>query len=142
VSTTPAPSQPAVQAGTGQFAWPLRGQIVARFGVQPGGGRLDGIEIAGRAGDAVSAAAEGDVVYAGSDLAAYGTLVLVRHADNYVTAYGYAQRALVREGQHVRAGQAIAELAPRADGQARLLFQMRRGTEAIDPLPLMGTPPR
>jgi lipoprotein NlpD len=117
---------------------PLDGDIVARFGAQPGGGRVDGIEIAGREGAAIHAAADGDVVYAGSDLEAYGTLVLVRHADNYVTAYGYARRALVREGQRVRAGQDIAELGPRSDGRARLLFQVRQGSAALDPAPLLG----
>jgi len=144
VASNPAGETPAVQTlptGSGQFGWPLRGPLVARFGPQPGGARLDGIEIGGHEGDAISAAAEGDVVYAGSDLPAYGTLVLVRHADGFVTAYGFARRALVREGQHVRAGQAIAELGPRPDGRARLLFQMRRGTQAVDPLPLMGQAP-
>jgi lipoprotein NlpD len=86
----------------------------------------------------VTAAAAGDVVYAGDDLPAYGTLVLVRHADNYVTAYGYARRALVREGQSVRAGEHIAELGSRPDGRARLLFQVRQGSAAVDPAPLLG----
>src|SRR6185312_17528303 len=94
----PAGPRFAVQAGA-HFAWPIRGPIVARYGVQANGARLDGVEIAGREGDPIAVAADGDVVYAGSDLAAYGTLVLVRHADNYVTAYGFARRALVREGQ-------------------------------------------
>jgi LysM repeat protein len=127
---------PALEGG--RFAWPLRGQVVARFGTQANGARLDGIEIAGRAGDAIVAAADGEVVYAGSDLPGYGTLVLVRHADNYVTAYGFARRALVSQGAHVRAGQQIAELGPRASGGARLLFQVRRGMQAIDPTPLLG----
>lgn len=134
----PAPSSPAPALQNARFAMPLDGEIVARFGAQPGGGRVDGIEIAGREGAAIRAAADGDVVYAGSDLEAYGTLVLVRHADNYVTAYGYARRALVREGQRVRAGQAIAELGPRTDGRARLLFQVRQGSAALDPAPLLG----
>jgi|CXWL01.1.fsa_nt_gi murein DD-endopeptidase MepM/ murein hydrolase activator NlpD len=133
-SPTPAPQivvpTPTQQAG--RFAWPVRGEVVARFGQQPNGARLDGIEIAARAGDRIGAAAEGDVVYAGSDLPAYGTLVLVRHADGYVTAYGYARRALVQEGQHVRAGEALAEAGD------RVLFQARRGREAVDPLPLLG----
>ncbi|QGZ95423.1 M23 family metallopeptidase [Terricaulis silvestris] len=144
VSPAPPPASaanageaPAVQTNA-RFAWPLRGQLVTRYGAQPDGARIDGVEIAGREGAQISAAAEGDVVYAGSDLAAYGTLVLVRHADNYVTAYGHARRALVREGQHVRAGEAIAELGPRSDGRPRLLFQVRRGAEAIDPTPLLG----
>lgn len=123
--------------GNGHFAWPIRGQVMARFGAQPNGARLDGIEIAGQEGAPIKAAADGEVVYAGSDLPGYGTLVLVRHADNYVTAYGFARRALVREGQRVRAGETIAELGPRPGG-ARLLFQVRRGTQAIDPAPLLG----
>ncbi len=120
------------------FRWPLRGQVVARFGTQAGGGRLDGVEIAGREGAEIVAAADGDVVYAGSDLPAYGTLVLVRHEGDFVTAYGYARRALVREGQRVRAGQAIAELGQRGGGGPRLLFQVRRAAAAIDPEPLLG----
>ena len=99
---------------------------------------LDGIEIAGREGDRISAAADGDVVYAGSDLPAYGELVLVRHANDLVTAYAYTRRALVREGQRVRAGEAIAELGGRADGGARLLFQVRQGSTPVDPAPLLG----
>lgn len=137
-----APAPP--RAGEQNFAWPLRGEIVARFGAQSGGGRLDGIEIAGREGARVSAAADGVVVYAGDDLAAYGTLVLVRHAGDYVTAYGYGRRALVEEGQRARAGQALIELGSRPNGARsgapRLLFQVRRGREPVDPLPLLGRP--
>lgn len=127
---------PALRTGERNFAWPLRGEVVARFGAQSGGGRLDGIEIAGRAGARVAAAADGVVVYAGDDLPAYGTLVLVRHAGDYVTAYGYGRRALVEEGQRARAGQALIELGSRA----RLLFQVRRGREPVDPVPLLGRP--
>lgn len=139
-----APSPPtSAQAGEApavhRFAWPLRGEVVTRFGAQPGGARSDGIEIAGREGEAVKAAAEGDVVYAGADIEGLGDLVLIRHADNYVTAYAYNRRALVREGERVRAGQSIAELGARPDGRARLLFQVRLGREAVDPGPLLGT---
>lgn len=134
----PTPTPTPLPQGSGQFAWPMRGEVVARFGPQPGGTRLDGIEIAGREGAAVTSAADGDVIYAGADIDELGTLVLIRHAENYVTAYGYNRRALVREGQRVRAGEAIAELGSRPDGRARLLFQVRRGNEALDPAPLMG----
>jgi murein DD-endopeptidase MepM/ murein hydrolase activator NlpD len=135
---TPRPSAAAPNP-SGRFAWPLRGEIVARYGAQPGGVRVDGIEIAGREGATVSAAADGDVVYAGADIEGLGHLVLIRHADNYVTAYAYNRRALVREGQRVRAGEAVAELGARPNGQARLLFQVRRGSEALDPAPLLTT---
>jgi murein DD-endopeptidase MepM/ murein hydrolase activator NlpD len=132
-----APMQPPASAGGVRFRMPLQGEVVARFGAQPGGERLDGIHIRGRDGDAILAAADGEVVYAGSDLAAYGVLILVRHAEGYVTAYGYTRRALVREGDRVRAGQPIAELGPRPGG-ARLLFQVRLGAAAVDPSPLLG----
>lgn len=141
VEQTPAPSASAAAPPVirqGRFAWPLRGDVVARFGAQMGGARLDGIEIAGREGAPIAAAEDGEVVYAGADLPAYGTLVLLRHADGYVTAYGFARRALVREGDRVRGGQPIAELGPRPDGRPRLLFQVRRGREAVDPTPLLG----
>ncbi|WP_135209943.1 M23 family metallopeptidase [Vitreimonas flagellata] len=129
---------PAMQAANAHLALPMRGRIVARFGAQPSGGRLDGIEIAGSEGDRINAAADGDVVYAGSDLPAYGELVLVRHANDLVTAYAYTRRALVREGQRVRAGEAIAELGARAEGGPRLLFQVRQGSTPVDPAPLLG----
>lgn len=143
-ASAPAPSPPPSPAaslplsGPARFAWPLRGDIVARFGAQPGGQRLDGVEIAGRVGDQVAAAADGEVVYAGNDLPAYGYLVIVSHADGFVTAYGFNRSAAVREGQRVRAGQALAELGERPDGRARLLFQVRRGGVPVDPAPLMG----
>ncbi len=142
-ASSPPSTAPDTPAGTpaihnARFVMPLDGEIVTRFGAQPGGVRVDGVEIAAREGARIRAAADGDVVYAGSDLEAYGTLVLVRHADNYVTAYGYARRALVREGQRVRAGEEIAELGARADGRPRLLFQVRQGSAALDPSPLLG----
>jgi murein DD-endopeptidase MepM/ murein hydrolase activator NlpD len=136
----PSPSPaPAPANGAARFAWPMRGDVVARYGAQAGGGRLDGIEIAGREGDQIAAAADGEVVYAGDDLPAYGTLVLIRHPDGYVTAYAHARRALVRERQSVRAGQAIAELGARPDGRSRLMFQVRRGSDVVDPAPLLVT---
>lgn len=129
---------PTTQAANAHLVLPMQGRIVARFGAQPSGGRLDGIEIAGREGDQIVAAANGDVVYAGSDLPAYGELVLVRHANDLVTAYAYTRRALVREGQRVRAGEAIAELGAREEGGPRLLFQVRQGSTPVDPGPLLG----
>ncbi len=131
----PAPPLTAPRAsGEARFAWPLRGDVVGRFGAQSNGARIDGIEIAGREGSRVLAAADGDVVYAGADLESYGALVLVRHAGNYVSAYGYGARVLVREGQRVRAGEAIAEVGARG----RLLFQVRQGRDVVDPMPLLG----
>ncbi len=132
------PAIAVAAAGPPRFTWPVRGEILARYGVQADGRRLDGIEIAASEGAPILAAADGDVVYAGADLPAYGTLVLVRHAHGFVTAYCYARRALVREGQRVRGGEAIGEVGRIGAGPTRVLFQARRGTEATDPLPLLG----
>lgn len=134
----PPPSQLPPATSGARFVWPVRGEVVTRFGPQAGGRRLDGIEIAASEGAPIGAAEEGDVVYAGSDVPGYGALVLVRHADGFVTAYGYARRALVREGQHVRAGQALAEAGRAANGRALVLFQVRQGAHAVDPAPLLG----
>lgn len=133
-----SPEPEPIVRGNARFAMPLRGRVVGRFGGQSDGSRLDGIEISGAEGDAVRAAADGIVVYAGEDVPGYGTLVLIRHNDNYVTAYGFNRRALVREGESVRVGAPVAELGARPNGRARLLFQVRQGSRAIDPQPLLG----
>ncbi len=121
-----------------RLRWPIEGQILARFGAQPGGRKLDGIEIAGTVGMSVKAAADGQVVFAGESVPNHGVIVLVAHAENYVTAYAYNRRALVREGQRVRAGETIAELGQRPGEAARLLFQVRQGGAPVDPAPLLG----
>lgn len=136
VAAPPVPERDPWTGGV-RFRLPLSGAVVARSGAQPGGARLDGVEILGRTGDAVAAAADGEVVYAGDDLPAYGTLVVLRHGGDYVTAYGFNRRAVVRAGERVYAGQHIAELGSRPDGSARLLFQVRRGRAALDPMPLL-----
>jgi len=135
VQTSAAPVAPV---GDAHFAWPIHGDILARFGAQSDGRRLDGVEIAADQGAPVKAAADGEVVYSGSDLPSYGTLILIRHADGYVTAYGYAQEARVREGQAVHAGDVIAQVGRVGGGPTKLMFQVRQGRNAIDPLPLLG----
>ncbi|MGE3141832.1 MAG: LysM peptidoglycan-binding domain-containing protein, partial [Hyphomonadaceae bacterium] len=138
----PAPqaaAQTPPPAGDGRFAWPVRGEIAVRFGAQPGGRRSDGVEIEAPEGARFVAAADGEVVYAGADLPAYGALIMIRHADGWVTAYAYGRRALVSEGAHVRRGQPIGEVGAHR-GRGLLLFQVRQGRAAVDPLPLLGAP--
>lgn len=131
------PTQPlALQ--TGRFAWPLQGEISGRFGRQQGGRQLDGVEIAGTVGASVKAAADGQVVFAGESVPNHGVIVLIAHAENYVTAYAYNRRALVREGQAVRRGETIAELGQRPGQPARLMFQVRLEGVVVDPTPLLG----
>lgn len=136
----PTAARPSSPAAT-RLAWPLTGPVLTRFGTQPGGRRSDGLEIAAVPGTSFSAAADGTVVYAGTDLPAYGGLILVRHGDGRVTAYGYADRLQVREGQSVRRGQALGVVGRPPDGQSRLLFQVRRGATALDPMASLGPAP-
>jgi murein DD-endopeptidase MepM/ murein hydrolase activator NlpD len=134
-TTPPAYTPPARRhAGPAFYQRPVSGPIVAGFGMLANGQRLDGVEMAAQPGTPILAAAEGVVVYAGGDLPAYGNLVLVRHPDGGVTAYGYAGTLNVREGARVMRGDALGAAGERG----RIFFQVRRGSAAIDPAPLIG----
>jgi len=125
----PPPSAPTSVA----FAWPLDGQVIARF--NEGDLRLDGIRIRARMGEPVRAAAAGEVVYAGNELQGYGELVLIRHADRWVTAYGLNSRIRVAVGDQISAGQHIADAgASGATEEPALHFEIRRGVQPVDPL--------
>lgn len=117
-------------AHAAQFIWPVSGMVVHEFGVD--GSR--GIEIAGRAGMPIKAVAAGRVVYAGSGIKSYGLMVIVKHENGYVTAYGNNRKLLVHEGDALTQGMTIAEMGTRSGGQALLQFEMREGNHAVDPL--------
>jgi lipoprotein NlpD len=121
-----------------QWAWPTRGPVVTTFGSSAG--IASGIGIGGRSGQAIHAAAAGRVVYAGSGLIGYGQLVIIKHNDTYLTAYGHNNRLLVAQGQEVRRGEQIAEMGLGPQRQPRLHFEIRRNGRPIDPLPLLGSP--
>lgn len=133
-STSPPPPPPPPAAGAPDFAWPLRGEIVSRYGTQPSGGRKDGWTIAATLGEPVRAAAPGEVVYAGNELQGYGELVLVRHNGNWVTAYAHNSRLLVEVGQQVSQGTQIAEAGATGNAErVQLYFEIRRGVTPVDP---------
>ena len=117
-------------AASAQFVWPVSGVVIREFGED--GAR--GIEIAGRAGTPIKAAAAGRVVYAGDRIKTYGLMVIIKHEDGFVTAYGNNRRLLVREGDVVKRGAAIAEMGTQSDGETLLQFEMREGSQAVDPL--------
>lgn len=121
-----------------QWHWPTRGPVVTTFGTSAG--ISSGIGIGGRSGQAINAAAAGRVVYAGSGLIGYGQLVIIKHNDTYLTAYGHNNRLLVAQGQEVRRGQQIAEMGLGPQRQPRLHFEIRRNGRPVDPLPLLGSP--
>lgn len=125
----------------GAFAWPLRGNIVARFGPGASGERFNGIKIAAPMGTPILAAADGVVAYAGNEVANLGGLVILKHGDGWTTVYGHASQLLVQRGQSVKKGQTIATsgdtgLADRPE----LHFEIRKGRTPVDPLGQL--PPR
>lgn len=130
---TPAPpGSPAFSSS--HWRWPVDGQVVQRF--DPGHGSK-GIDIAGHQGQTVVAAAPGKVVYSGSALKGYGELVIIKHDERYLSAYGYNRRRLVEEGQWVRAGQAIAELGEGPQQRDELHFEIRDRGKPVDPMTLL-----
>ena len=116
------------------FLWPVRGRIVSRFGSQHGGSRNDGINITAARGAKVVAAENGVVAYAGNELRGFGNLLLVKHADGYMTAYAHNERLLVTRGQRVKKGQTIARVGSTGSvATPQLHFEIRKGRKAVDP---------
>jgi murein DD-endopeptidase MepM/ murein hydrolase activator NlpD len=120
------------------FSWPVRGHILEGYGTGPDGTHNDGINIAAPRGAPVQATAAGVVVYAGNELRGYGNLILVKHAQGWISAYAHCDLILVRRGQHVRQGQIIARVGATGNVSApQLHFELRRGDKPVDPLTLL-----
>lgn len=122
---------PAASSPSG-WAWPANGPLVGRF--SSNGSLNKGIDIGGQLGQPVSAASDGAVVYAGNGLRGYGELIIIKHSDLYVSAYGHNRKLLVREGQQVKAGQTIAEMGSTGTDQVKLHFEIRQQGKPVDPL--------
>jgi lipoprotein NlpD len=120
----PPREEPKLEAQPLQFSWPAKGKVVAGF-AEP---RQKGIDIAGRSGEPVSAAAAGRVTYVGSGIPGLGKLIVIKHDQGYITVYANNKDTLVKEQQSVARGQKIAELGE------KLHFQIRKGAAAVDPL--------
>lgn len=136
----PAPPAPAVNAADENvsWGWPTTGAatVLAGFDEQ----KNKGIDIGGRAGDPVVAAADGRVVYAGAGLRGYGNLIILKHNNTYLTAYAHNQALLVKEDQNVRKGQKIAEMGSTDTDRVKLHFEIRRLGKPVDPTRYL--PPR
>ena len=113
------------------WAWPTRGEIVAEFDGRPGSGT--GLVIVGRAGQAVRAASAGRVVYSGGGLIGYGQLIILKHNDTYLSAYGHNASLLVREGENIKKGQRIATMGEGPGQEPRLHFEIRRDGKPVNP---------
>lgn len=138
-STAPSPNPlPTLPGGSPVFAWPVEGRVLSGFGAKPGGRYNDGVNLKASAGSAVRAAADGVVAYAGDAVAGFGNLILIKHADGWVTAYGHNEALLVARGAKVRRGDVIARAgATGAVDEPQVHFELRRGRVAVDPAKLL-----
>ncbi|TAM87970.1 MAG: peptidase, partial [Candidimonas sp.] len=130
VAPVAAASAPkASDAGVINWAWPAEGKIIQSFNAN-----TKGIDIAGRAGEPVLAAADGEVMYAGNGVRGLGNLILIKHSDGFITAYAHNKELLVKSGQHVRKGTRIATLGQTDTTSPRLHFEIRRHGTPVNPL--------
>lgn len=120
-----------LRQGAGAWVWPVQGKVVAYY--RPDQGKK-GIDIAARQGEQIHAAHSGVVAYAGNGLAGYGNLIIIKHDNHYLTAYGNNQKNLVREGQSIRAGQAIAIIGVVDRRYWGVHFEIRRAGQPVDPM--------
>lgn len=128
----PASTAPAPVASSLAWRWPADGAVADTFAA--GDPTRQGIDIAGKAGVPVRAAADGVVVYSGSGLVGYGELVIVKHNDQWLSAYGHNRARLVNEGALVKAGQQIAEMGRSGASRDMLHFEIRYNGKPVDPL--------
>jgi murein DD-endopeptidase MepM/ murein hydrolase activator NlpD len=116
------------------FAWPVRGPVLTGYGPGANGTQNDGINIGAPLGTAILAANDGVVAYAGNELRGFGNLVLLKHADGWMTAYAHCESIAVKRGDRIKRGEMIARVgATGAVGEPQLHFELRRGTRALDP---------
>ncbi|MBF0561412.1 MAG: peptidoglycan DD-metalloendopeptidase family protein [Alphaproteobacteria bacterium] len=137
--TIPDPSPRAGHA----FLWPVTGKVVSRFGAQGEGMQNDGVNIAAPKGTPVRAAENGVVVYTGNELKGFGNLLLIKHADGWMTAYAHHDKISVHRGDKVKRGQVVGTVG--STGSAafpQLHFEVRRGTKPVDPAPYMEGGPK
>ncbi len=123
---------PETQSPSG-FIWPAQGQVIQPFVA----GKSHGVRIEGMPGAPVDAVAAGRVVYAGTTIAAYGPLVIIKHDNGLITAYGHDGKLLVKDNDAVKQGQVIAEMGAGEDGRGVLQFEVRRNGEEVDPLSVL-----
>jgi len=142
----PAPSQKAVSVASttvppragSKFIWPADGPVISTYGPKSDGRHNDGINIKARQGAPVRAAENGVVVYSGNELQGYGNLVLIRHADRWLTAYGHMDSVVVTKGMTINRGQTIGTVGQTGSVDApQLHFEVRRGTDALNPEPYL-----
>ncbi len=132
------PKQPAYASSGGSssgkitWLWPTQGKVIRKFSPKSSG--KQGILISGKMNQKIVASAGGTVVYSGEGLIGYGRLVIVQHANEFLTAYAHNDRLLVAEGEQIRAGQTIAYMGKTGADRPQLHFEMRRKGTPVNPL--------
>lgn len=134
VATTPIVATPSGGGGQPGWRWPVDGTVIRGFNIDAG---ARGLDFTGTLGQPVVAASGGKVVYSGSALKGYGELVIIKHDDLHLSAYGYNQRRLVKEGDVVSAGQQIAELGNGPENKPLLHFEIRERGKPVNPVPYL-----
>ena len=136
-SVTKAP-EPQSSGKTLRWFWPTDGQVIKKFFAD--NGRHKGIDLGGKVGQPVLAASPGVVVYAGSGLRGYGKLIIIKHNDEFLSAYAHNRKLLAKEGEQVSSGQQIAEMGSSGTESVKLHFEIRFDGQPVDPLKYL--PPR
>ena len=130
----PPPAAESAQSNGGRFPWPVRGRILASYGNTPGGGHNDGINIGAPRGTPVRAIDAGTVAYVGNEVKGYGNLVLIRHANGWISAYAHLEDLTVKLGDQIGPGQVIAKVGDSGGvAEPQLHFELRRGKKPVDP---------
>ena len=122
-------SQPLITKGPIVWYWPAKGPIISKFS-----GSNKGIDIKGKTGQSVNAAAAGTVVYAGSGLVGYGNLIIIKHSEVFLSAYAHNKKILVREKNKIKAGAKIAEIGSSGASETKLHFEIRKNGKPVNPL--------
>ena len=133
----PVAPKPIAQPSAGavrDFVWPVSGNVLKAYGASANGARNDGVNIAAPKGAPIKAAAGGEVVYAGNELAGFGNLILIRHPGGWVTAYAHADTIAVKEGDLVKQGQQVGTVGSTGNvSSPQIHFELRKGKEPVDP---------
>jgi lipoprotein NlpD len=135
VTSTKNTKRKSVSSVKLRWQWPTKGKVIQSFSSKDPNRK--GIKLAGYAGEAVYASEAGKVVYSGSGLIGYGMLIIVKHNNDYLSAYGHNRKLLVKEGDQVKRGMRIAEMGKNGSGQAMLHFEIRRNGNPINPVALL-----
>ena len=138
----PASAESSQGSIAGRFPWPVRGRVLASYGNMPGGGHNDGINIAAARGTPVQAIDAGTVAYTGNEVKGYGNIVLIRHANGWISAYAHLDGVTVKPGDAIAAGQIIAKVGDSGGvGEPQLHFELRRGKKPVDPKEFLAPAP-